>query len=133
MSTHFRTNMSILVASDVYALFNIQVEKSTTRFGYTMCKKHPIWYRTTSLTHSFCMVKLWFLLGLHPSLKSYQTSHLVKSISIISKVSPRYQIRPLNWLLPKVPVFNCQKMALRVPEQKNGDYFLIVTSPQNGD
>ena len=35
-------------------------------------------------------------------------------------------------LLPKVPVFNCQKMALRMPKQKNGDHFLMPTSPQNG-
>ena len=26
-----------------------------------------------------------------------------------------------------------EKMALRVPEQKNGDHFLMATSPQNGD
>ena len=35
-------------------------------------------------------------------------------------------------LLPKVPVFKCQKMALRAPESKNGDHFLTPTSPQNG-
>ena len=33
---------------------------------------------------------------------------------------------------PKVPVFTCQKMALRVPIQKNGDHFLSPTTPQNG-
>ena len=26
-------------------------------------------------------------------------------------------------ILTKVPVLKCQKMALRVPKQKNGDYF----------
>ena len=34
-------------------------------------------------------------------------------------------------LLAKVPVFRCQKMALRVPRQKNRDHFLMPTSPQN--
>ena len=32
----------------------------------------------------------------------------------------------------KVPVFMWQKMALRVPKQKNGDHFLVPTSPKNG-
>ena len=32
----------------------------------------------------------------------------------------------------KVPVFKCQKMALRVPKQKNGDHFFMPTSPENG-
>ena len=32
----------------------------------------------------------------------------------------------------KVPVFSREKMALWVPEQKNGDHFLMPTSPQNG-
>ena len=35
-------------------------------------------------------------------------------------------------LLPKMPVFKCQKMALRVLKQKNGDHFLMPTPPQNG-
>ena len=30
------------------------------------------------------------------------------------------------------PVFKCQKMALRVPNKKNGDHFLSPTTPQNG-
>ena len=34
--------------------------------------------------------------------------------------------------LPKVPVFKRQKMALRVPGHKNGDHFLMPTTPQNG-
>ena len=34
--------------------------------------------------------------------------------------------------LAKVPVFTCQKMALRVPIQKNGDHFSMPISPQNG-
>ena len=35
-------------------------------------------------------------------------------------------------LLVKVPIFKCQKMALRLPKQKNRDHFLMPTSPQNG-
>ena len=35
-------------------------------------------------------------------------------------------------LLPKVPGFKWQKMALPAPRQKNGDHFLTPTSPQNG-
>ena len=62
LSTDFRAIMSNFVATDVYALFNIHVEKSTTwlckneggRGGqgpFTQCvKKHPIWYRTSSLS-----------------------------------------------------------------------------------
>ena len=34
--------------------------------------------------------------------------------------------------MAKVPVFRCQKMALRAPKQKNGDHFLTPTTPQNG-
>ena len=37
-----------------------------------------------------------------------------------------------NVILPKVPVFTWKKMALRVPEQKKRDHFLMPTSPQNG-
>ena len=36
-------------------------------------------------------------------------------------------------LLAKVPVLKCQKMALWVPKQKNGDHFFMPTTPQNGD
>ena len=32
----------------------------------------------------------------------------------------------------KVPIFTCQKMALRAPKLKNRDHFLTPTSPQNG-
>ena len=35
-------------------------------------------------------------------------------------------------LLAKVPVFKRQKIALRVPKQKNKDHFSMPTSPQNG-
>ena len=39
-----------------------------------------------------------------------------------------------KWALTaKVPVFTCKKMALRMPYQKNGDHFIMPTSPQNGD
>ena len=46
LSTDFCTIMSNFVATDVYALFNIYVEKSTTWSCKTEgeCeKKHPIW------------------------------------------------------------------------------------------
>ena len=33
-------------------------------------------------------------------------------------------------LLPKVPVFQRQKIALRAPESKNGDHFLTPTPPK---
>ena len=36
-------------------------------------------------------------------------------------------------LLAKVPVFKCQKMGLLLPKQKDGDHFLMPTSPQNGE
>ena len=32
----------------------------------------------------------------------------------------------------KLPVFLCQKMALRAPKQKKRDHFSTPTSPQNG-
>ena len=35
-------------------------------------------------------------------------------------------------ILAKVPVFKCQKMALRAPKQKKRDHFSMPTSPQNG-
>ena len=34
-------------------------------------------------------------------------------------------------LLPKVPIFKWQKMALPAPRQKNRDHFLTPTSPKN--
>ena len=36
-----------------------------------------------------------------------------------------------QFFLPKVPVFKCEKMALRMRKQKNGDHFFMPTSPQN--
>ena len=33
----------------------------------------------------------------------------------------------------KSACFQVPKMALRVPQQKNGDHFLMPASPQNGD
>ena len=34
--------------------------------------------------------------------------------------------------MPKVPIFRCPKIGLRVPEAKNGDHLFTPTSPQNG-
>ena len=50
MSRDFRTIMSNFVATDVYVLFNIYVNKSATWLCKTQCvKKHPIWQRMASL------------------------------------------------------------------------------------
>ena len=47
------------------------------------------------------------------------------------KVVLKFSFWPFFWpLLPKVPIFTCPKMALRVPEQKFGDHFYKPNIPQ---
>ena len=59
--------------------------------------------------------------------KKYQISKLAENPS---KSGKRLKPKDIPSFLPKVPIFTCPKMALRVPEQKFGDHFNKPNIPQ---